>query len=103
MVINLYGKNYDVTLRREKYYHNDAMAVRLEDTLSGEPFCVISVNLDSSPRLPPNVFRCKNWSENGPIIPQLEAMGFIRRRDDIPEEQSGYVMVPAYELLLSVP
>lgn len=102
VTLHLFGNTYNVNVQTDKYRDGDSLAVALVEE-SGEAFAMISTNFPPmSSKLPPNVFYCKDWSENESIIPQLVAKGIIRRRDDIPPLQSGFVTPYAYELI-SVP
>jgi hypothetical protein len=97
--INLFGHTYNVTVHKDSYRIDDNMCVYLTETLSGEHFADLSVNLPASSELMGNEFYAKHWSENEGIVEQLVDQGIIEKVSAHPTS-SGFVYgICAYRLV----
>jgi len=69
MKIKLSFGEYDCTLTKHQY-ENGRVALCLNETDTGEPFCVASVNIPEF-NLRSNQVLIKNWSENEGVLESL--------------------------------
>jgi hypothetical protein len=89
--LTLFGTPYDVELRRNQYASGN-LALEAFDCETGQPFCMISVNLPGwSNALPADAFYAKHWSENAGLVEQLVEQGILVPVADAPEVSSGFV------------
>ena len=91
--LNGVKKVYKVTLIKELYANNEALALEAVD--SEGPFATLSVNLPGSGSLPKNQCYFKTYSENEGFLEQLEAQKLVKRVGSI--EQS--IGAPLVEVL----
>ncbi len=89
MKYNLNGKIYNVTLERGQYRNNNALALELVETKTGEPFMTCTVN---NPDISDGEVAIKNYSENEGVLDFLIKEGII----EPPHRfiSSGYVSLP---------
>ncbi len=92
MEISSYGEIYNVKMEKNEYNNNGNLAIRLIDTETGEPFAIMTKNLDV--KLPKNrayvdTNNCP-WAED--FIRKYK-LGFSLRQ----YRRSGYCSYPLYE------
>lgn len=96
MIIEFLGEKVDITLVEHRYRDNGRLAVQAVDSVTGEPFGMITVNLDTP--LADDEVCVKVWSENSYWVPQvLEAL----KDKWIPtgrEVATGFVSAPVYKI-----
>jgi hypothetical protein len=88
MKYNLNGEIFDVTLERCNYLNN-ALALELVETKTGEPFMMCTVNI---PNLSDGEVAIKNYSENEGVLDFLIKEGIIEPPHRF--ASSGYVSLP---------
>lgn len=99
-------KKFQINLFEEKFtcffeigeYHDRSTAVQIK-TISGEPFCAVSVWFKNSKNLPDGNFYLRNWSENTPIIDQLIRQNLIEKVEGFDTIHSGFVSSDVYRLV----
>lgn len=84
MLIEMFGKKYDVELEEQKYMDGSTAITAIED--SGEPFGVMTVCVPGT-QLNENEILVKTWSENV-WVSQLLGKGFT---DTGRRVKTGYV------------
>lgn len=95
VTIQWLGKPRTLRVLAGEYENNNALALVLQEE-DGEHFGTLSVNLDESAMLPPDVFYLKDWSENGPLYREFERLGHLIEAPEFPEVQTGFVTCRAY-------
>lgn len=93
--LNLWGEDDEVFFELDNYSNNNALAVELVST-DGEPYAMVSVNVEESAQLPPDEFFLKDWSENEPVAKALIEMGAV-----IPTGKrtaSGFIVAKSYKI-----
>jgi hypothetical protein len=88
MKYNLNGEIFDVTLERCNYLNN-ALALELVETETGEPFMMCTLNI---PDLSYGEVAIKNYSENEGVLDFLIKEGIIEPPHRF--ASSGYVSLP---------
>jgi hypothetical protein len=88
MKYNLNGEIFDVTLERCNYLNN-ALALELVETETGEPFIMCTLNI---PDLSYGEVAIKNYSENEGVLDFLIKEGIIEPPHRF--ASSGYVSLP---------
>ena len=76
IVIIYYGEECELIISEEKYL-NDRVCILLT-TITGEPFCKLTVNIDEE-KIDDNQFFIKNIYPENYIAEQLEKEGLIKR------------------------
>lgn len=88
---------YRCTLHCSRYTNNDRLAI-IATTESGEPFGILTVNLDAP--IPDGCLAIKNWSENEELARVAFDTGlFVDTGERI---RTGYVHAPVWEIAYNV-
>ena len=94
VTITFLGKPVTLALVEHRYVDNGRLAVEAVDAVTGEPFGMVTVNLDTP--LADNEVCVKVWSENAPWVPQvLAALKWEYTGRDVP---TGFVRAPVYKI-----
>jgi hypothetical protein len=94
ITINFLGKSVTLSFVEHRYRDNGRLALEAVDALTGEPFGMVTVNLDTP--LADNEVCVKVWSENAAWVPQvLEALKWEYTGRDVP---TGFVRAPVYKI-----
>jgi len=96
VAINYMGRPLNLKVYLDEYTNGGAL-VTLE-CMNGAHFCTVSVWVDDTPKLLPDVFYVKAYSENHAIIPELVKAGMLVQAQDVSPVQSEFVTLFAYRL-----
>ena len=95
--LTMFGDTYKVTLVPTQYGDGNT-AVQVVEQETGDAFCMLSVNLPESAKLPKDAFYVKHWSENDGFVQQLVAQNVL---ESVPARvaSSGFVSgIQAYRI-----
>lgn len=85
------------TVRAGRYRHGGQIAITLTDTVTGEPYGVLSTNLAAyGAKIEPDAFAVKNWSENTELAASMQASDLFE--DTGARIATGHVQAPVWRI-----